>query len=79
MSRILCLKVAFLFDKQGINWKANGTSRRIIVFVTDAEFHCAGDGKVSRSQIMHLLLSIEVNPERMTFLLIQENFLPTDT
>eukprot|EP00795_Rhopilema_esculentum_P014150 gene14150-5151_t len=29
-----------------INWKANGTSRRIIVFVTDAEFHCAGDGKL---------------------------------
>ena len=24
----------------------NGTSRRLVVFVTDAPFHIAGDGKV---------------------------------
>lgn len=29
-----------------IGWSVNGTSRRLVVFVTDAPFHIAGDGKL---------------------------------
>lgn len=29
-----------------IGWGANGTSRRLVVFVSDAPFHIAGDGKL---------------------------------
>lgn len=29
-----------------IGWAANGTSRRLVVFVTDDSFHIAGDGKL---------------------------------
>jgi len=32
--------------KNKIKWKPKGTSRRIIVFVTDEAFHSAGDGKL---------------------------------
>lgn len=35
----------FLFLQQ-IGWSANATSRRLVIFVTDAPFHVAGDGKV---------------------------------
>jgi len=31
---------------QDIGWSVNGTSRRLVIFVTDAPFHVAGDGKV---------------------------------
>ncbi|EDO45831.1 predicted protein, partial [Nematostella vectensis] len=31
---------------QQIGWSVNGTSRRLVVFVTDAPFHLAGDGKL---------------------------------
>ena len=35
-----------LFLIQEIGWSVNGTSRRLVIFVTDAPFHIAGDGKV---------------------------------
>ena len=40
------LMYCIFFLIQDIGWSVNGTSRRLVIFVTDAPFHVAGDGKV---------------------------------
>jgi len=41
---------------QKIGWKKLGTSRRLVVFVTDAQFHAAGDGKVGTTCLEYNLV-----------------------
>ena len=50
---------AMVCEKE-INW--GNTTRRLIIFATDADSHMAGDGKVSSSTKSVVFLSYSIRP-----------------